>query len=154
MSTPARVPDSGVPAASSGRMTVRHVMRPPTTTIEPDAHLAAAAYLIKHNHDSALVVVTDDTHEPVGMITDADITKAVAHGRSLEDTRIGQIVKGEPRTAQADVSIGEAARLMLSESLQHLPVVDGRRLVGMVDLADVCRACLATGQIAVGTGTS
>lgn len=154
MSTPAHVPDAGVPAASSGRMTVRHVMRPATTTIEPEAHLAAAAYLIKHNHDSALVVVTDDTHEPVGMITDADITKAVAHGRNLEDTRIGQIVAGTPVTAQADLAIGEAARLMLSESLQHLPIVEGRQLVGMVDLADVCRVCLAAGQFAVGTGTS
>ena len=127
---------------------MRHVMRPPTTTIEPDAHLAAAAYLIKHNHDSALLVVTEDAHEPIGMITDADITKAVAHGRNLEETRIRQIVSGKPVTAEADVSIGEATRLMLSEGLQHLPVVEDRRLIGVVDLAELCRVCLATGQFA------
>lgn len=128
--------------------TVRHVMRPPTTTIEPEAHLAAAAYLIKHNHDSALLVVTEDAHEPIGMITDHDITKAVAHGRNLEETRISQIVNAKPVTAEADISIGEATRLMLSEGLQHLPVVEHRRLIGMVDLAEICRMCLATGQFA------
>jgi CBS domain-containing protein len=127
--------------------TVRHVMRPPTTTIEPDAHLAAAAYLIKHNHDTALLVVNDDAHEPIGMITDHDITKAVAHGRNLEETRIRQIVHGKPVTAEADVSIGEATRLMLAAGLHHLPVVEDRRLIGVVDLADICRVCQATGQL-------
>lgn len=133
-------------ATSAGGMTVRTVMRPPTTTIEPDAHLAAAAYLIKHNHDSALLVVTEDAHEPVGMITDHDITTAVAHGRNPEETRINQIVKGKPVTAEADVSVGEATRLMLAEGLHHLPVVENRQLIGVVDLAELCRMCLATGQ--------
>lgn len=135
-------------ARSSGGMTVRKVMRPPTTTIEPDAHLAAAAYLIKHNHDSALLVVTEDSQEPIGMVTDHDITEAVAHGRNLEETRISQIVNGRPVTAEADVSVGEATRLMLSEGLHHLPVVEVGRLIGVVDLADICRVCLATGQFA------
>jgi signal-transduction protein with cAMP-binding, CBS, and nucleotidyltransferase domain len=54
------------------------------------------------------------------------------------------------QAAEADVGIGEATRLMLSERLHHLLVVEGRRLVGVVDLADVCRACLASGQFAVG----
>jgi CBS-domain-containing membrane protein len=69
----------------------------------------------------------------------ADITKAVVHGRDLE---------------RADVAMGEAAHLMLSVGLRHLPVVEGRRLVGIVDLADVCRVCLATGQYAVAARTS
>jgi CBS domain-containing protein len=153
MSTPGQLPNVAT-AKPPGRMTVRHVMRPPTTTIEPEAHLAAAAYLIKHDHDTALLVVTEDSHEPIGMITDADITKAVAHGQKLDETRISQIVKGRPVTAPADLAIGEAARLMLSEGLQHLPVLEGRRLVGMVDLADVCRECLASGQFAAAGNTS
>ncbi|GLZ35325.1 hypothetical protein Lesp02_75120 [Lentzea sp. NBRC 105346] len=121
---------------------VREVMKPPTTTIEPDGHLAAAAYLMKHNHDSALVVVTDDTREPVAMITEADITRAVARGRNLEDTRIRQVVTTKPVTVQADTSVQHAIHLMLAEGVQHLPVVEGRRLVGMVELADLCRANL------------
>lgn len=130
--------DNAVPANSPGRRTVGQVMRPPTT-IEPEAHLAAAAYLIEHSHDSALVVMPDDTHEPVAMITDAEITGAVAQGRNLENTRIGQFVTAKPVTVQAEVLAEDAARLMLSQGVQHLPVVEGRRLVGMVELADLCR---------------
>jgi CBS domain-containing protein len=136
-----------------GRQTVGQVMRPPTT-IEPEAHLAAAAYLIEHSHDPALVVTTDDTHEPVAMITDAEVTRAVAHGRNLEETRISQVVTTKPVTVQADVDAEDAARLMLSQGVKHLPVVEGRRLVGMVELADLYRVSLAPGPFSAAAGTS
>jgi CBS domain-containing protein len=128
-------------------------MRPPTT-IEPDAHLAAAAYLIEHSHDPALVVVTDDTNEPVAVITDAEITRAVAHGRSLENTRVAHVVTAKPVTVQADVAAEDAARLMLSHGIRHLPVVDGRRLVGMVELADLYRVSVVPGPLPAAAGTS
>jgi len=130
-------------AGSARRHTVGQLMRPPTTTIEPEAHLAAAAYLMKHFHDSALVVVADNTHEPVALITEAEIARAVADEKDLEDTRITQIVTAKPVTVQADVLAEDAVRLMLSEGVRHLPVVEGRRLVGMVELADLVRVSLA-----------
>jgi CBS domain-containing protein len=132
---------------------VGQVMRPPTT-IEPGAHLAAAAFLMEHSHDPALVVVTDDMHEPVAMITDAEITRAVAHGRGLEDTRVSDVVATKPVTVQADVVADEAARLMLSHGVRHLPVVDGRRLVGMVELADLYRVSLVPRALSTAAGTS
>jgi CBS domain-containing protein len=153
MSTNSPFPDDAAPADSPGRRTVGQIMRPPAT-IEPDAHLAAAAYLIEHSHDPALVAVTDETHEPVAMISDADITRAVAHGRSLENTRISQVVTAKPVTVQADVATEDAARLMLSNGVRHLPVVEGRRLVGMVELADLYRVSLAPGPLAAAAGTS
>jgi CBS domain-containing protein len=139
MSTRSLSPGSAPP------QTVGHVMRPPTA-IEPDAHLAAAAYLMEHSHESSLVVVTDDTHEPVAMITTAEITRAVAHGQSLENTRVSHVATAKPVTVRADVPAEDAARLMLSRGVRHLPVVDGGRLVGMVELADLWEACLANGR--------
>jgi len=117
--------------------TVRDVMRPPTTTVEPEAHLAAAAYLIKHFDDSALVVTTEDTHEPVAMITESEITQAVADGLKLEETRISDIVRTRSVTVDVDVLAVDAERLMLTERVRHLPVVDGKRLVGIVELSDL-----------------
>lgn len=144
--------DEAVTAGPAGRPAVRQLMRPPAT-VEPDAHLAAAAYLMKHFHDSALVVVTDCVHEPVAMITESEITRAVADGRDLEDTRVTEVVTAKPVTVPADVRAEEAARLMLSEHVRHLPVVEGRRLVGMVDLADLCRVCLANAPLEAAAGT-
>ncbi|TQM36933.1 CBS domain protein [Pseudonocardia cypriaca] len=142
MSTRSPSPVETATAHLSRRRTVGQVMRPPAT-IEPEAHLAAAAYMIEHLHDPALVVVDDDTREPVAMITAAEITRAVAHGRSPEDTRVSQVVTAKPVTVRADAVAEDAARLMLSHGIRHLPVVEGRRLVGMVELADLCRMSFA-----------
>jgi CBS domain-containing protein len=127
------------------QMTVAQLMRPPTTTVEPDAHLAAAAYLIKHADDSAIVVTTDDTHEPLAMITDAEVTRAVANGLDMASTRIRDVACKKPLTINTDASASDAASLMLSSGVKHLPVVESGRLVGMVELADLYRAGLGAG---------
>lgn len=122
--------------------TVGQVMRQPTR-IESDAHLAAAAYVIEHRHAPALVVV-GDTYEPVAVITSAEITRPVAHGRSLENTRVNQVVTAELVTVPADATAEDAAQLMLSLNVHNLPVVEDHRLVGMVDLRNLCRMSLPT----------
>lgn len=123
--------------------TVGAVMRPAATTVEMHAHLAAAAYLMKHRGDTALVVTTDDEqHRPVALITDADISQAVADGRNLEETRIEDLPRPEPISVGPDTTLEQSLRTMLLHRVQHLPVVDGGRLVGIVDMADLCRALM------------
>lgn len=132
------------------QQTVRDVMKRPTTTIEAGAHLAACAYVMKHAHDTALVVVTDDsTHAPVSVITEADLARAVAQGRDVEDTRVRELVPDKPVAIEADAVVNDAIRLMLTEGVQHLPVLDGGRLVGVVELADLAYLYLTPGPVAV-----
>jgi CBS domain-containing protein len=69
---------------SAARRTVlaADVMQPVPTTVEPEAHLAAAAYLMRQAAASALVVLRDErTRTPVGIVTDTDVAHAVADGR-------------------------------------------------------------------------
>ena len=128
--------------------TVAGLMRSATTTVDPDSHVASAAWLMKRGNDSALVVTTDDGRVPIAVITDADISQAVADGRDLNETRINQLHLSRPAVVQPDTSIAEAAERMLELSLQHLPVLDDGRLVGLIDMAAVCRALLDQGRSA------
>src|SRR3712207_8058810 len=90
-------------------------MRPATTTVETDAHLASAAYLMKRAGDSALVVMPGDgVGGPVAVITDAHISQAVADGRNLDETRINQL--GLPRPACVDPSDRKSTRLNSSHA--------------------------------------
>jgi acetoin utilization protein AcuB len=137
-------PAEAAAVAAPHQLSVRDVMRPPATTVEPGAHLAAAAYLMKRRHDSALVVMADDgSGRPVGVVTEADITQAVADRRDLEQTRISDLMNRPPLTVEAGVGIDEATATMLEASVHHLLVVEGTRLVGIVDMADLCRALTA-----------
>ena len=127
---------------SGSPTTVGALMRPATTTVEPDAHIASAAWLMKRANDSALVVTSDDGRVPIAVITDADISQAVADGRDLNDTRINQLHLRRPTVVQPGTSVAEAAERMLELTTQHLPVMDDGRLVGLVDMVAVCRALL------------
>jgi CBS domain-containing protein len=118
-------------------------MRTDPTTIGPDAHVASAAYLMKRTPCNALVVAPEgDPSRPVGLLADADITRAVADGLDLDDTRIHQLHLRRPEPVDPGTPVTDAAERMLADSLGHLPVVEDGRLVGLVDLAAVCGALL------------
>lgn len=134
---------SASPSPAPGQLTVGQVMRSPTTTVEPDSHVASAAYLMKKSQDSALVITADDNgRTPLAVITDADISQAVADGKDLNDTRLNQLHLPRPVAADPGTPVAAAAAQMLDGHLLHLPVVEEGRLVGLVDIADVCRALL------------
>ena len=128
-----------------GSHLIRDVMRPAVTSVERTAHLAAAAYLMKQDNDSALVVVSSDEQmAPLAILTDTDITHAVADGLDLNSVRISDLVRREPTTVSPETSVRDAAELMVKSHFRHLPVVDAGKLVGIVDIADVCRGLLDT----------
>jgi CBS domain-containing protein len=124
-------------------LTVREVMRPAVTTVERGAHVAAAAYLMKKSHDNALVVLTDGASRvPVTLVCDSDVTQAVADGRDLEETRLTDLALPEMVGLPPDLSVPEAAERMLRVSAAYAPVVEDGALVGLVDLAVLCRGLL------------
>ncbi len=122
--------------------TVAGIMRPPLTTVEPNDHVAAAAYLMKHAGATALVIVDAQTGQPAGIITETDITHAVADGKDLNEVRIHDLMTGGPVVIDAMTSIRAAAQTMTEARFRHLPVVSESGLVGVVDITDVCRALL------------
>ena len=122
--------------------TIADLMRPPPTTIEPADHAAAAAYLMKHAGTTALVVLDAKTGQPVGIITEADITHAVADGKDPNEVRIHDLMTADPTIINTTASIRDAAIIMTRGHFRHLPVTSDSGLVGMVDITDVCRALI------------
>jgi CBS domain-containing protein len=118
-------------------------MRPATTTVETDAHLASVAYLMKRAGDTALVVTpADGVGGPVAVVTEGHISQAVADGRDLDEIRVNQLGLSRPTCVDPSMPVTEAAEQMLTGNLQHLPVVREDRLIGLVDLPAVCRVLL------------
>ncbi len=131
------------PPTTSTEPTVRDVMRPAVTTVERDAHVAAAAYLMKRSHDNALVVLRDGSSGvPVTLVCDGDVTQAVADGRDLEDARLTDLALPEMVALSPDTPVPEAAERMLQVAAAYATVVEDGRLVGLVDLAAICRGLL------------
>jgi CBS domain-containing protein len=117
-------------------------MRPPVTTVNQNDHVGAAAYLMKRAGATALIVTQAQTGPPIGIITEADISRAVADGKNPNDVRIYQLMTARPTVVNTTASIRDAAEVMTSGRFRHLPVIGDAGLVGIVDITDVCRALL------------
>jgi CBS domain-containing protein len=59
---------------------------------------------------------------------------------------VREIMSSNPTTVRPDTSVVEAARLMASEDVGALPVVDGERLVGMATDRDITLRVVAEGR--------
>jgi CBS domain-containing protein len=127
--------------------TAADVMRPPPPTVEQQAHVAAAAYLMKHAGTTALMVLDPQAGQPTGIITEADIARAVADGKDVNSTRIHELMTARPVIITATTSVRDAAQVMTRGHFRHLPVTGEVGLVGILDITDVCRALLETDAV-------
>ena len=125
--------------------TVADIMRPPLTTVSQHDHVAAAAYLMKHGGTTALMVVDTQTGQPTGIITEADVAHAIADGQDVNDIWVDAVMTTRPAVITT-ASIRDAATIMTARHFRHLPVAGDAGLLGMIDIIDVCRALINTGQ--------
>jgi CBS domain-containing protein len=118
-------------------------MRPPVTTVSQHDHVAAAAYLMKHAGTTALLVLDAQTGQPAGIITAADVARAIADGKDVNDVWVDAAMTTHPAVTTT-TSIRDAATIMTARHFRHLPVAGDTGLLGVVDIIDLCRALLGT----------
>ena len=123
-------------------VTVADIMRLPLITVEQGAHVAAAAYLMKHAGVTALMIRNGNSGEPAGIITEGDIAHAIADGKDMNSVRIHDLMTTRPRVINTAMSVRDAAEVMTTGHFRHLPVVGVAGMVGIVDIIDVCRALI------------
>jgi CBS domain-containing protein len=125
--------------------TVADVMRLPLTTVGRHDHVAAAAYLMKHAGTTALLVLDAQAGEPVGIITAADVARAIADGKDVNGAWVDAAMTTRPALTTT-TSIRDAAKVMTTRHFRHLPVAGDSGLLGVVDIIDVCRALLGADE--------
>ena len=111
-----------------------HYVQPTQTVFE------AANYMVDCNVGA--VPVLKET-ELVGVFSERDIMRrVVTEGRNPLTTRIADVMSTDLRTVEPGASSEEAMCLMQSHSVRHLPVCEGRTLVGFLSLRDLLRCHL------------
>jgi CBS domain-containing protein len=86
------------------------------------------------------VPICGDDDKLKGMITDRDITvKVVAQGKDASQVKAGELGEGPPVTVDADADAEEVVRVMEQNQIRRVPVLEDKRLVGIVSQADVAR---------------
>ncbi len=111
-------------------------------SIGPDAAVFDALALMAKSNIGALVVMVGE--DVLGIFSERDYArKVVLHGQSSRNTPVGKVMTSEIVTVSPGQSIGECMTLMTDKRVRHLPVVDGKRLVGVISIGDVVKAVIS-----------
>ena len=100
------------------------------------ASLADAARLMVDKNIGALGVYSFDEHDLLGVVTERDVTRAVAQGLDPVLTLVTQAMTGSPLVVEGPVTHAEAAELMRRGHVRHLIIKqDGSdRIISIRDL--------------------
>jgi CBS domain-containing protein len=112
-------------------------MSSPVTTIDSDSTLDVAAQLMVQ-HDIGSVIVVENKN-PVGIVTERDITKQVIKGKDVLKKPIKQVMSKPLVTATPSMSIQDALELMLKNKVRRLPILEGKDMRGIVTTRDLMR---------------
>jgi CBS domain-containing protein len=118
--------------------TVAELMTKDVLTVEPSDTIGEAAEKMYAANVGAVVVV-EDMVRIVGIITERDLLRAVAHRARAAEARVRQWMTENPLTIAPETEIDEAAKIMFERSFRHLPVVKDGRPLGIVSLRVLSR---------------
>lgn len=117
----------------------RDIMHSGVICVNEYETVSAAATRMRDLGIGALPICADDEHLR-GMVTDRDIAvKCLAAGKEPAITLVGELAQGPVYFVPSTASILYMLDVMALHQVRRLPVVEGRRLVGIVTEADVVR---------------
>ncbi|HVS14829.1 MAG TPA: CBS domain-containing protein [Thermoanaerobaculia bacterium] len=123
---------------------VRQYMDTTVPTLSPDVSvLDAVDFLLKKRVTGAPVV--DDDGRLVGMITEKDLLRIVAHAPEPQNVagRVADFMTREVQTVSPDMDVFYVAGLFLNVSFRRFPVVENDRIVGAITRFDILRVVRA-----------
>jgi CBS domain-containing protein len=115
-------------------------------TIAPEASvLDALEMMAKHNIGALLVMSGEDR---VGILSERDcIRKVELMGRNVRDTKVNEIMTSDVIIVDCSQPLEECMSLMIDRNIRHLPVYDGKELMGLLSVRDVLKEVVQVQQM-------
>ena len=143
-------------------MQAKDVMTPDVITVDPEMDVTTVAKILL-NHRISAVLVADEHGHVVGVVSEGDLMRRSERdpGRSWwlslvadrtarfvhrSDTRAKDIMTHDVISIREEASLSDVARILESNHIKRVPVIEGGRLVGLVSRADVLRGLASFGS--------
>ena len=118
-------------------MNVRSIFRPWVVRVDGDDCLTDAAERMQNEQVGSVVVTVGDRF--AGILTERDLTRAVAEGADPKADTAGDYMTAAPAAVHLDADVHEVASAMFEFQCRHLPVLSDRggQVIGMVSIRDL-----------------
>ena len=127
-------------------MLVKDRMTPNPVTVSPDTTHPEALRIL-HTEKFSYLPVVDKGGKVVGMVTQTDLLHAAPSSATslsiyevnylLTKLKVREVMTSPAITIPEDEPIEEAARLMIEKDIGCLPVMRGKKLVGVITESDI-----------------
>jgi len=117
--------------------TLADLMTREVLTVAPEDTIGETAQKMVELGVSSAVV--SDYGRLIGIVTERDLTRAVAGRVHSSEARVREWMTADPVTLTKDASPEEAAKIMLDKRFRHIPVVEDEHTIGIVSIRDLAR---------------
>ena len=120
-------------------MIVKDIMNTEIQKVDAKVTVKEAAKQMTSKKVGCLMVVDDS--RLAGIVTEDDIiTKVVAEGKAPQTATVGDIMVRKVIHISPEKTLEEAAQIMTENRIKKLPVVESKKLVGIVTATDIVAA--------------
>ncbi len=112
-------------------------------TVAPGAAVSEAAETMSQKRIGALVV-SEDGETPLGILSERDIVRELGkRGPGSLSDRVEQMMTRDLVTCTAEEDAQSVLIKMTEGRFRHLPVLAGKRMIGLISIGDVVKARLS-----------
>jgi len=117
-------------------------------SIAPDKSIFDALEMMADKNISGLLVLDGD--KLVGIFTERDYArKLILKGKSSKNTKINDLMTKNILYVNSRNTIEDCMKLMTTKRVRHLPVIDSRRLIGIVTIGDLVKQIISEQQTTI-----
>jgi CBS domain-containing protein len=110
-------------------------------TIQAGQTLQGALDLLVQ-HNIGAVVVLEGPDRVVGILSERDLIRALAHGGDMTAQTVAAVMTKNVVVGSPQDDLSSVMHTMTQKRFRHLPVVDQGKLVGIVSIGDMVKAQL------------
>lgn len=122
-------------------VSAKEIMQTPVIAATPQASLRDLAARLVTNEFSGMPVADLDGRV-IGVITEADIIRALLEGKRLENLTAGEVMTGPAVTVDAKTPLEEVMKSLQEHRIVRVPVTAEGKLVGIIARRDLIRALI------------
>ncbi len=106
-------------------------------TVKPKETISSTIQKLAE-YDYGSLPVCNDKGELVGIITERDIVrKCFTGGTDCSKFKVQDVMSKKVAVGSAEDDLDYAINVMKSERIRHLPIVDDRKVIGMISMRDL-----------------
>ena len=107
-------------------------------SVTPDSCVDDAVKMMDEKNVGALLVMKGS--KLVGMLSERDYArKVMLRGKKSSETKVSDIMSSNLSVTNPNEGVEECLRVMTDKRIRHLPVLEGRKVIGVISIGDLVK---------------